>query len=110
MKSQALITKLLISTLVLLLSTLSLNSQNKTSSIQIVQESEIKEEISQVEEWMLDDNFWKIEKQYEWDIEPIEEEMEVEEWMSKFSIKTQESQSDITTEKEWMKKHSFYIL
>ena len=66
----------------------------------------------EIESWMLDDEFWEIQKPFEWDVEPVEEDREIEPWMTKFKIK-RVGCVDIYTdfiEKEWMKKHSFFIL
>jgi len=54
------------------------------SSVLLLDDSKIVEEVRIIEEWMLDENFWKIQPQ--------------------------DSQNDIINEREWMKKHNFYIL
>jgi|GEM_PF-2657361 len=73
---------------------LTINAQNKYSGAKsiktsqsftlLLDDSNIIEEVRIIEEWMLDDSFWKI--------KPID------------------TQNDIINEKEWMKKHNFYIL
>ncbi|MBI9054650.1 MAG: hypothetical protein JEY96_12580 [Bacteroidales bacterium] len=67
-------------------SDLTVKKTSQTSILNLMQldDSKIIEEIRTIEEWMLDENFWKI--------KPID------------------SQNDIISEKEWMKKHDFYIL
>ncbi|MBU8892714.1 MAG: hypothetical protein KOO66_08030 [Bacteroidales bacterium] len=68
------------------------------------------DDYQEIENWMLDSEFWEIE--YTIEQEPVEKEMKVEEWMKNFNI-------DLCTgidiyydfiEKDWMKYHSFYIL
>lgn len=67
----------------------------------------------ELQEWMFDSYFWKIESEI-WNESVVEEEREIEEWMQNFKIKKSSFMSiDIYSdfeEKEWMKKHSFIIL
>lgn len=70
-------------------------------------EPEIIESEKPIEDWMLDENFWKIKN--DWEIEPIEEEKPIEDWMDKFTIKKTSHQLNYNNN-EWMKKYSFYIL
>lgn len=63
----------------------------------------------QIEDWMLDDKFWKIKTQFEWEEEPIEKERDIENWMNNISIKKNYSKINFN-DKEWMEKQSFYIL
>jgi hypothetical protein len=63
-----------------------------------------------IESWMLDENFWIITDFYNWELEPEEQDKPIENWMLKISINPNNSQNDVVNEKEWMKKHSFYIL
>ena len=68
------------------------------------------EDYQRIEDWMADSKFWEID--YTIEQEPVEKEMEVEEWMTNFKF-TLCGGIDIYSdfiEKDWMKHHSFYIL
>lgn len=66
------------------------------------------EDAKKVESWMLVDDFWNIE--YTIEQEPTEKEREIEEWMIKFDCYSKTDNFSGFHEKDWMKKHSFYIL
>lgn len=69
------------------------------------------EDQKQLEEWMFDEYFWKIEKPA-WDETPTEDPREIESWMMNIDIQKFgciNIYSDFK-EKEWMKVHTFFIL
>ena len=71
-------------------------------------ERDVTLENKKIEKWMLDKDFWKIECVVE--KEPIEKDMEIEEWMKKFDFCISADRVSGFVEKDWMKQHSFYLL
>ena len=71
----------------------------------------INEEKKMLEEWMFDEYFWKI-SQPEWEEEPIEQIIEIEDWMKTFNVIYMGSNDVFSgfVEKNWMKNHNFLIL
>lgn len=91
-----------------------LQETNYIKGINLVTQDEldITEEKQKLEDWMFDCQFWQLVKKFEWDQEPVEETRLIEEWMLTFKIQLT-GRIDVCsgfTEKEWMKKHSFFIL
>ena len=65
----------------------------------------------QFEEWMFDENFWKVEKPV-WEEKIIEEPREIDGWMENLQIEEKKGAKFYLNfrEEQWMKKHAFLIL
>lgn len=98
---------------------LAINTQNNVpitdtklnNNLSIQDEIVIEEEI-QIESWMEDKDFWKIEKSFFQNEDSVKESSEIEEWINIFNkqeVGYINKYSDFK-EKEWMKKHTFIIL
>jgi hypothetical protein len=81
-----------------------------TQSIQKIDDCSGIETKIQIENWMFEESFWIVTDFYNWELD-LEEQFKLkEDSIIEISISPNSSQNDIVNDKEWMKKHSFYIL
>jgi len=80
---------------------------HSTQSIPQVDDCSDVENKIQIENWMLEENFWIVTEYYYWDLE--EQFILKEDSIIEISINPNNSQNDIVNEKEWMKKHNFSL-
>lgn len=81
-----------------------------TQSVQQIDDCSGIETKIQIENWMFEENFWIVTDFYNWELD-LEEQFKLkEDSIIEISISPNSSRNDIVNDKEWMKKHSFYIL